>query len=50
MTKFVQKKPLVMMFLFVVNLNMNKIVASGGPVHGASSPFSKVAHFKNLKP
>jgi hypothetical protein len=50
MTKFVLKNPLVMTFLFVVTLNMNKIAASGGLVHGASSPFSKVAPFKNLKP
>jgi len=33
-----------------VNLDMNKIARSGGLVHGASSPFSKVVHLKNLKP
>jgi hypothetical protein len=32
-----------------VKLNMNKIATSGGPVHGVSSPFSKVVHLKNLK-
>jgi hypothetical protein len=33
-----------------VKLNMNKIATSGSPVHGASCPFSKVVHLKNLKP
>jgi hypothetical protein len=33
-----------------VKLNMNKIATSGGHVHGASSPFSKAAHLRNLKP
>jgi len=37
-------------FHVVVNLNMNKLATSGGLVHGASSPFWKVAHLKNLKP
>ncbi len=33
-----------------VKLNMNKIITSGGLVHGASSLFSKVVHLKNLEP
>jgi hypothetical protein len=31
-------------------LNMDKIATSGGPFYGASSPFSKVVHIRNLKP
>jgi hypothetical protein len=31
----------------VVNLNMNKIAISGGPIHGALFPFSKVVHLRN---
>jgi hypothetical protein len=50
MTKFVQKNMLAIKFFFVVNLNMKEISPSGGHVHVASSPFSKVAHFKILKP
>jgi hypothetical protein len=33
-----------------VKLNMNKIATSGGFVHCASFPFSKVVHLRNLKP